>query len=1071
MTEKRKKARVWEGELTIPTYLLGPDDQNPPLLIDRINPIHPGSSIIYPYPLQEWLTTEKEDRVWRAVFLQNEYLRLTLLPDLGGHLLSAYDRLAEEEALYRNHVLKYARIGIRGAWVSGGIEWNFPNGHTVTTTSPIDYAIRTNDDGSASVIIGDIERVSRMRWSIALTLYPEHAYFETEVRLFNRTFMPNRFWYWANSAIPASPGLEFISTASKMMTLQDVMNYPVHDGVHIGWDKNHLEPQDLFSLNSSRDFVAWYNHDLDRGMVNYARRTDAPGKKFYTWGNSDDGKIWTELLTDEDGPYAEMQSGRLLTMRIWEIMPPLSVEQWKEAWYPIRGIGSPVYANRNVAVSLERGPKSLRIGIHATSPFHDARISVHSGEHLLWRTTATLDPAVPLIHEFQAKRGDRVYVEIRDGGGMVVCRFSKSMTPESGSDVRGYIKVEPDISASTAEGLWQAGIDYEKIGDVPLAEQQYRAALQRDEGFSSAHRSLGVIGLRRGMLEDALSSFQRALERNPADNGARFFLGSCLTAMERFDEAVEEFMVLSRSAEFGAQSAHMLGGLYLGQGRFEEATDQLQKARRLGPENTDTLSLLAACFRKRGRLDEAAALIGSICRTDPLNFIARAEDWFIETAITEKAVQDTGKADARPPRSGKLQVLRSLLRNEAQSYIELAADYGRFGLYREAEAVLRLFIENGSGTAESTPMVPLYLGYYLGKTGESKESGQLYTRAEAIDPAFVFPHRIESERVLNAALERLPKNGKLLYYLGNLLCSRDRHDEAIALWERASRTERDMSVIHRNLGRSYWQLFRDPDRAIRAYNLALRCDPDDYKLYCELDTIYARLGLYGEREKLIGSIPQKLMENDMIAERAAGFYTDSARYDEALEILLNTHFFPWEFYTEGRSLYEDVTIGRGIAFMERGDFESALSSFEDFLKYPRNIGVGRPLRSRHAEALYRIGLARARLGEEQQARRAWLETVEEQHDEGDILRYYQARALQRLGRGAEAKRWLKSLLKHGETHLAAKSVAESDTLLLLGLAHKGLGNVMAAGACFSRALTLDGSLRRCRWELEGHAGE
>jgi hypothetical protein len=239
MNNGKSEVKAWAGEITIPTYKLGPEDQNPPIFIKRKNPINPGSVIIYPYTMKENLTNECEDKVWKALFLENDFLRITLLPDLGGRLLSVFDKSTGEEAMYRNHVLKFSRIGIRGAWVSGGIEWNFPNGHTVTSSSPIDHTVRDNPDGSKTVIIGDIERVSRMRWSVGITLYAGRAYFETETRLFNRTHLPNRFWFWANSGAPKSEGLEFVSSATKVMTLDDIIDFPVHDGVDIHWDKNH----------------------------------------------------------------------------------------------------------------------------------------------------------------------------------------------------------------------------------------------------------------------------------------------------------------------------------------------------------------------------------------------------------------------------------------------------------------------------------------------------------------------------------------------------------------------------------------------------------------------------------------------------------------------------------------------------------------------------------------------------------------------------------------------------------------------------------------------------------------
>jgi tetratricopeptide (TPR) repeat protein len=1054
---------VWEEELIIPTYRVGPDDRNPPILMGRRNPIHPGSSIIYPYPVQEWLTRTREERKWRAVILENEYLRLTVLPDLGGHLLSAFDRVANEEALYRNHVLKYARIGIRGAWVSGGIEWNFPNGHTVTTTSPIDYRIRKNRDGCSSIIIGDIERVSRMRWSVSITLYPRSSYFETEIRLFNRTQLPNRFWYWANSAIPASPGLEFITTATRVMTLQDVMNYPIHDGVNIRWDRNHLEPQDLFSLNSSQDFVAWYNHDLERGMINYARRTDAPGKKFYTWGNSDDGNIWTELLTDEDGPYAEMQSGRLLTMRVWEIMQAGTTETWKEAWYPIRRIGTPVYANRRVAVSLQSYRGRLRLGVHATSPEPGAAVVLHSGSRRIWGTRLDLDPAAPYLEEIdlEGKRPGRegFRLELFDGTGNVIGMYDSRADRPAEREIRGTIKIEPDADARTAEELWRAGVEYEKIGDFPLAEECYLKALERDRGYSPARRSLGTLLLRRGKLDRACDELQRALGRNGDDDAARFYLGVARLGLEHFDEAIEEFMVLSRSASFGPAAAQLLGGLYLGKSSLDEAVDQLERAHRLCPENSDTLALLASAYRKRGMYGEARDLLEATLERDGLNFMALIEAYFLETE------QDTDR------RSQKLTVFRRILREEPQSYIELSCDYARFGLYTEAVAILELHIEERKESGGGSPLIHFYLGYFLEKLGESKRAAAAMRRGSAMDHDLVFPHRIESEMVLRRVLELLPDSGKVPYYLGNLLCSRDRLDEAVPLWKRAARKEPGLSVIHRNLGRTYWKVLDEPGLAVQEYERALKCAPEDYKLYYELDKIYTALGLADKRRNLIRSIPEELLENDMIAERVAAFYTDRRDFDRSLEILRATQFFPWEFYTEGRSLYEDTCIGRGNFRMERTDYAGALECYGDFMTYPRNMGVGEPHRKRHAEALYRMGLAWEKLGDRTSAEKRWEETVREVHTEDDVLRYYQARALQKLGRRKEAAAFLDTLQGIAERNLIDKSGKEGHNLYLLGLARKGMGDAIQAHRCFKKALAADGSLRRCSWELEGHAGE
>jgi tetratricopeptide (TPR) repeat protein len=1059
------QVKVWEEEITIPTYRLGPEDKNPPILMERKNPIHAGSSIIYPYPMREWLTNTKENKVWKALFLENPYLRLIILPELGGHLLSVFDKISEEEALYRNHVLKYARIGIRGAWVSGGIEWNFPNGHTVTTTSPIDYSIRKNPDGSKTVFVGDLEKVSRMRWSVGITLYEDDAFFETEMRLFNRTSLPHRFWFWANSAAPASPGLEFITTATKVMNLTDVMDFPVHEGVDLSWDRNHMTAQDLFSLNPKQDFVAWYNHDLDRGMINYADRSEAQGCKFFTWGNSDDGKIWTELLTENDGPYSEMQSGRLRTMRIWEILPPHSVESWKEVWYPVRKIGTPVFANEKAAFSLSRlkGKNSVRVGVFVTAPQPNAEIALLSGDEIVWKRKKDLDPAHPLSTDIsiQGKKynGKKARLRLSGAEGQVLAQFSPQ-DYETEPEVRGYIKIEPTPKKTKAEEQWKCGLEHEKIGELQLAEVCYQNALKDDPGYSPAHRSLGILNLRRGLYERALSELDLALQRNRSEEGARFFHGVVYMSMERFDMAEEELKTLSRSRRYGAAGSYLLGGLYLGMGKIGRAIDQLQKSIQQYPENLDAEAMLACARRKQGRVDRAGTHIGHILNADPLNFLALAEDYFAAQTGENKKNAVKKKGD-----------LKNILRDEVQSYLELSSDYARFGLYDEGIQILTIYCSDHTRSRKIHPLLHYYLGYYYEKIGEDEKALHHYKLGGEMKPSAVFPHRAESEMILKKVQQLIPRQGKPLYYLGNLLCARDRVSEAIQVWEKAAKKEKNLSELHRNLGRVYWRFSEEPDRAIEEYEIAIECDPNDYKLYYELDKLYAKLGLTERRLTLIARIPEKLLENDMIAERVANFYTDIEEYDRALDILTKTHFFPWEFYTEGRRLYECTNIGRGIEQMLKRKYHDAIKSFKNLMKYPKNIGVGEPARKNYSEAFYRIGLVYEKAGETEKALEFWGKAASEEHAEWGCSRYYQARALQCLGRDKEADLIFDGLLSYAEGNLARKRGNEEDSLYLLGLAHKGRGKQLEARQFFRKALALNSSLRYCRWELKGLAGE
>ena len=1057
MKANHSKVKAWEDKILIPTYKRGSEDQNPPILINRRNFIHPGSSIIYPYPMQDNLTDICEDRYWNALFLENDFLLIIVLPELGGHILSVLDKATEEEALYRNHVLKFNRIGIRGAWVSGGIEWNFPNGHTVTTSSPIDYTIRENENGSMTVFISDIERVSRMKWSVGITLYPAHAFFETEIRLFNRTSLPNRFWFWANSAAPASEGLEFITTSSKVMTLTDVLDFPVHNGVDISWDKNHKEAQDLFSLNPKDDFVAWYNHDIDRGMINHADRYEARGKKFFTWGNSDDGKIWTDLLTDNDGPYAEMQSGRLRTMRIWEILPPFITESWKETWYPISKIGSPVYANREACLSyvLVNDKNRAHIGVWVTSPRYASEITLRIDNQNVWSEKIDLEPQSPFTIEVPVKKslftGKKTILTLTDKVGKIIAEYTKVEDRTDEVEIKEYYKIEPSMNAVKAEELWRNGIAYEKLGESEMAQAAYANSLKDDPEFSPAHLSLGVLYLRRGKYNKAFIEFNSALKRDENDEGARFFLGVSYIYAEQFEKSIKELLTLSRSQTYGAAASYLLGGLYLGQGKLNKAIEHLEKSQKIDPENLDARAFLACAFRKRQEFNQAQSFLLSILKEDATNFLALAESYFVAV----ESESDTEKLKAE-------QKIKRILRDEVQSYLELALDYTRFGLYGEGIKILLLFIEDQN----TSPLIYYYMGSFLEKINKSEEARSYFRLGSEKEPSFVFPHRLESERVLRQVIKVLPDDGKAMYYLGNLLCAKNRPIEAIEFWENAKEKLKGYSVLHRKLGRAYWRKLKDPDRALEEYERALEYAPEDYRLYYELDKLYEAYGLPEKRRHLIKRIPKSLRKNDIVAERAASFYTHALEFDKALAILSSIKFFPWEFYTEGRKIYDAANIGKGLILMSQEKYKEAIECFRAVMKYPRNIGVGEPARKSHAEVLYRIGLAYEKQGNSKTANKFYKQTLNEKHTEWNALRYYEAKALQHLAKNDKAESLLDDLLAHTQKSLSDKLGDEAENLYLIGLACKGKGNSVKALQYFKRAIVVNNSHRRSLWEID-----
>jgi tetratricopeptide (TPR) repeat protein len=364
--------------------------------------------------------------------------------------------------------------------------------------------------------------------------------------------------------------------------------------------------------------------------------------------------------------------------------------------------------------------------------------------------------------------------------------------------------------------------------------------------------------------------------------------------------------------------------------------------------------------------------------------------------------------------------------------------------------------------------VDYHLGYYAEKLGRS-DAALHYRRGAAADPRCVFPHRHETERVLRRAVEVDPGDARARHFLGTLLCAKGRPDEAIRSWEGALAGDGGSSVLHRNLGRTFWKASRDADRAIPEYQQAIRLAPDDYKPYLELEKILATCGLTEQRRRLIESIPATLMGNDLIVERIAAFHADGYEFDRTLELLSKTYFFPWEVYKGVRILFVDAAIGKGIQIQKRGDAKAAMSCYREAMTYPRAIGVGEPFLKQNAEALYRTGCAERDAGDAAGARASWEQAADEPRPVPEALCYYRGKALAMLGRTKEAREVFDALADFARAAPGDGAVNAAENRYLEGLAAKGKGDAVKALRSFREALLLSPAHRRCRWELEGFA--
>ncbi|MBL7763695.1 MAG: DUF5107 domain-containing protein, partial [Chitinophagaceae bacterium] len=190
--------KVWKEKVIIPTYPAGKPEKNPMFLEKRV---YQGSSgVVYPHAVIEKISDEKIDKEYSALFLENNFLKIMILPELGGRIQMAFDKIKNRHFVYYNHVIKPALVGLTGPWISGGIEFNWPQHHRPSTFEPVDYTIKENEDGSKTVWINEVERMFRTKGMAGFTLHPGKAYIEIKGKLYNRTAFPQTFLWWANPA-------------------------------------------------------------------------------------------------------------------------------------------------------------------------------------------------------------------------------------------------------------------------------------------------------------------------------------------------------------------------------------------------------------------------------------------------------------------------------------------------------------------------------------------------------------------------------------------------------------------------------------------------------------------------------------------------------------------------------------------------------------------------------------------------------------------------------------------------------------------------------------------------------
>lgn len=777
--------KAWREKVVIPTYEVGSPEKNPIFLEKRV---YQGSSgVVYPYPVIESIADEKTDKEYEVVFIENEYIKVMILPELGGRVQMAYDKIRQRHFIYYNHVIKPALVGLAGPWISGGIEFNWPQHHRPSTYMPVDTAIEHNSDGSVTVWVSEMERMFHQKGMAGFTLRPGHAYLEIKGAVYNRTDVPQTFLWWANPAVAVNdhyqsvfpPDINAVFDHGK----RAVSSFPIATGTYYKMDysagvdisnyKNIFVPTSYMAVNSKYDFEGGYENDTKAGVLHVANHHISPGKKQWTWGNGDFGRAWDRNLTDTDGPYIELMAGVYTENQpdfTW--LQPYEEKSFVQYFLPYRELGVVKNATKDLLMNIDQDGKSGKVNfkIFATSEQHVCVELRNDDGTVYYSKEVTITPENIMEENVDVKgaRLCQLNLSITAGGRTLLTWHSEPDEVRPIPDAAEAALLPEEIK--TTEQLYLTGLHLEQYRHATYNPvDYYEEALRRDPLDVRNNNALGLWYIRKGRFERAekyLRTAVRVLMKrnpNPYDGEPIYNLGLALKYQGRTDEAYDQFYKATWNGAWQDAGYFACAQISLMRNCLTDAMDEIDRSLIRNWHNHKARALKTTILRKAGRNDEALKLIEESLGIDRFNYGCLFEKYII-----------TGDDDT-------LQLLKTMMRRCANNYDEIALDYCAAGCTCEALKLWSIAIEEGA----LTPMTYYYMGWCNAAT-DAETAKELFAKAEAYPSDYCFPNRLEAVLALNCAMAYLPQASKAPYYLGCLYYDKRQYDLAIKAWERSA---------------------------------------------------------------------------------------------------------------------------------------------------------------------------------------------------------------------------------------------------------------------------------------------
>ncbi len=924
---------VQESTLTLPTYEEDLPDVNPRFDLFARRPF-----LIYPYTARTNLTDRQSERTWRTLVLENEHLRLTVLPDLGGRVYSCVDKANGAEMFYANPSIKFADVAYRGAWVALGIEFNFPVSHNWVTVSPVDFGTVRHPDGSASVWVGNVDRPYGMQWRVELRLRPGRSLLEQTTTLYNRSDVRHRFYWWTTASVRADGDSHILYPMefSAAHHFADVDTWPVDSsGADLSYPRNHTAGfVSRFAHGSREGFIGVYNPGTDAGTVHVADHHDMPGQKIWSWGWDDEGKDWRRALSDDESAYLEVQAGLFRNQETYAFLEPQQVLRFRETFQPARGIGGWSRANEEGVVHVRRGDShELKVGLNLTRPVRGGRLVVRDGERAVSEEPFTLEPSGVFDQSYPSLTAPGPYtVEVRDESGHVLLAHT-----EGRYDVvrKADVKTGPQPARlfpapeKRSEGDWvDLGRHQELNGKLLEAHDVYAAALAAFPESAELHRAAGRLAVQLKRYDEAVEPLTKAVAVRSNDAEALYYLGLAHAALGHVQKAR---FAWDQAAALPAWRAPALFQLARLAARGSDLESAHEGAASLEPRPSTT-----ECCNSRSDPHEALRLVRQALETSPEMIRAGG----MEVALLRR-IGSVDEAKARLAYWRSLDPPSSFLRNEAvllgaadeglwahlagdpERVLELAVDYMAIGAWDDANALLARHYPSAGRVAEpgtvlpqEYPLVAYHRGYCAEKMGRSGRED--YAFASRQSTRYVFPNRPESLVVLRRAVEVEPRDATAHFLLGSLHLSGGKTEEALAEWERARALDPKIPVLHRNIGFTHLYARGAAADALRVFEDGMGADPENVELYEGADQALSILGRAPEeRIPALRRYPGSPLPSRLVYKLALAL-AEAGRFAEA-EALFPGRFFPREeFGTNVRQVYLEVKLLQAFALAREG---------------------------------------------------------------------------------------------------------------------------------------------------------